>query len=146
MNERKHFFKGWLLANYTVVKRFSFWNVSAKICNFRVPIYKGIPLPWIKGNTSLNDDSWPTILVWKDSLSEKWVLKYAILGFPLIRGSPPMIEMTPILYRWRLAKCTCVKRFAFRKVSAKICNFRVPVYKGVPLTWMKWHPSFNDDW
>ena len=55
-----------------------------------------------------------------------------------------MNEMKPILYRWRLTKCTRVKRFTFRKVSAKICNFRVPIYKGVPLTRMKWHPSFND--
>ena len=56
-----------------------------------------------------------------------------------------MNEMTPILYRWRLAKCTSVKRFTFRKVSAKICNFRVPIYKGVPFPWMKWYPSLDDD-
>ena len=54
-----------------------------------------------------------------------------------------MNEMTLILYRWRLAKCTIVKRFTFRKVSAKRCNFRVPIYKGVPLTLMKWHPSLT---
>ena len=88
MNEMEHFIKRWLLANYTGVKRFTFWNASAKVYNFRVPVYKGVPLTWMKGNTSLNDDCWPTILVWKDSVSEMSVLKYAILGFPFIRGFP----------------------------------------------------------
>ena len=76
------------LTKYSTVKSLTFWKVSAKICNFRVPIYKGFPLPWMKRNPSLNDDCWPTILVWKDSLSEKLVLKYATLGFPFIRGFP----------------------------------------------------------
>ena len=118
MNERKHLIKRWQLANYTGVKRFTFWKVSAKICNFRVPIYKGVPynirvpvykgflLPWMKWHPFFIDGGLPSVLVWKDWLSEKWVLKHATLGFPLIRGSPPMNEMTPILYRWRLAKCT----------------------------------------
>ena len=88
MNEKKHFIKRWLLANYAGVKRFSFWKASAKVYNFRVPIYKGVPLPWMKGNTSLIDECYLTILVWKDSLSEKLVLKYATLGFPFIRGFP----------------------------------------------------------
>ena len=43
MNERKHFIKRWQLANYTGVKRFSFWKASAKTCNFRVPVNKGVP-------------------------------------------------------------------------------------------------------
>ena len=43
-----------------------------------------------------------------------------------------MNEMEPILNRWLLANYTTVKSFTFRKVSAKICNFRVPVNKGVP--------------
>ena len=86
MNERKHFIKRWQLANYTGVKRFSFWNVSAKICNFRVPIYKGVPLPWMKWNPSFNDDCWPTILLWKVSLSEKWVLNYTTLRFSFIKS------------------------------------------------------------
>ena len=44
-----------------------------------------------------NDECWPSILVLKGSLSEKWVLIYTTLGFPFIRGSPPMDEMQLIL-------------------------------------------------
>ena len=119
--------------------------MSPNLYNLRVPVYKRVPLPWIQGNLSLNNDCWPTIQVSKDSLSEKLVLKYATLGFPFIRGSPQINEMKPILKRWLLANYTSVNGFAFWKVSAKICNFRVPVSKGVPLPWMKWYPSFNDD-
>ena len=74
--------------HYTTVKIFVFWKVCANLYNLRVPVYKGFTLPWKKWNPSLNDDCWPTILVWKDSLSEKWVLKYATLGFSFIRGLP----------------------------------------------------------
>ena len=44
-----------------------------------------------------------------------------------------MKEMIPILYQWPLANYTSVKSFIFWKVSVKLCNFKVPVYKGVPL-------------
>ena len=37
---------------------------------------------------SFNDDSCPTTILWKVSLSEKWVLNYTTLGFPFIRGFP----------------------------------------------------------
>ena len=53
-------------------------------------------------------------------------------------------EMIPILYQWLLAKYTSVKSFAFWNVSVNLYNFRVPVYKGVSLPWMKWNPNFND--
>ena len=43
MNEMTPFHERWQLANYTSVKRFAFWKISAKICNFRVPVYKGSP-------------------------------------------------------------------------------------------------------
>ena len=56
-----------------------------------------------------------------------------------------MNKMIPILYRWRLAKYTTAKSFTFWNVSVKQYNFRVPVNKGVPLQWMKWNPSFNDE-
>ena len=117
---------------YTTGKSVSFWKVGVKLCNCRVPVYKGAPCPWMKWNPSLNDDCWPTIQVWKDSLSEKWVLKYATLGFLFIGGSPPLREMTPILKRWLLAKCTSVKSLTFWKVGANLYNLRVPVYNGVP--------------
>ena len=57
-----------------------------------------------------------------------------------------MNERKHFIKRWLLANNTSVKSFSFWKASAEICNLRVPVYKGVPLTWMIWHPSLNDDW
>ena len=119
--------------------------MSANLYNFRVPVYKGVPLPWMKWHPSFIDGSFPSVLVWKDSLSEKFLLKYTTLGFPFIRGSPPMNERKHFIKRWQLANYTGVKRFSFWKASAKTCNFRVPVYKEVPLPWMKWNPSLNDD-
>ena len=91
------------------------------------------------------DDWWPTIWVWKDSLSEKWVLNYITLGSPFIRGfsSHEWNETHPLTMA--AAKCTPVKSFTCWKVSAKPWNFRVPVYKGVLLPWMKWYPSFTND-
>ena len=68
----------------------------------------------------------------KDSLSEKFVLKNATLGSPFIRGFPS--------HDVRMCRS-----FTFGKMSIKLCDFRVPVYKGVPFTWEKWNPSFNDD-
>ena len=88
MNEMEPILKRWLLANYTSVKRFAFRKVSAKICNLRVPVYKGVPLTWMKWNPSLIDDCLSSVLEWKVSLSEKCVLKYATSGFPFIRGFP----------------------------------------------------------
>ena len=79
MNEMTPILWRWLLANYTSGKSFTFWKVSAKVSNFKVPVHKGIVLQWMKWNPSLNDDCWPTIIVWKYSLSEKLVLKYATL-------------------------------------------------------------------
>ena len=38
MNEMKPIVK-----RYTAVKRFTFWIVSVKLWNFRVPVYKGFP-------------------------------------------------------------------------------------------------------
>ena len=152
MNEMKPIIKRWVLANYTSVKWFTFWKVSAKICNFRVsfirgfpshewndthpwtmtasrvyecksftfwkvsskictfrvPVYKRVPLPWMKWNPSFNDCDLPSVRLWKVSLAENWVLKYATLGFPIIRGSLLMNEVTPIPWRWLLAKCTSV--------------------------------------
>ena len=54
-----------------------------------------------------------------------------------------MNEVIPILWRWVLANFTMVKSFTIRIVSVKLYNFRVPVYKGVPLPWMKWNVSLN---
>ena len=52
-----------------------------------------------------------------------------------------MNEMTPIVERWLLATYTRVKSYTFRKVSTKLYNFRVPVYKGVsPHEWNDTHP------
>ena len=88
MNEMEPILKRWLLANYTSVKRFGFWKVSAKICNFSVPVYKGVPLPWMKWHPFFIDDGLQVYYYLKVSLSEKWVQKYTTLGFPFIRGFP----------------------------------------------------------
>ena len=143
MNERKHFIKRWLLANYTGVKRFSFWKASAKICNFRVPIYKGVPFPWMKWNPSLNDDCCPTIQVWKDSLSEKWVLKYATLGFPFTRVFPTHEwndrhpkTMTGIQVYYYL------KDSLSEKWVLKCATLGIPFRRGFPShEWNDTHPS-----
>ena len=81
----------------------------------------------------------------KDSLSEKFVLKNATLGSPFIRGFPshgwhethPLTMIAGQVYEF--------ESFTFWKVSVKVYNFRVPVYKVVSLPWMKWNTSFNDD-
>ena len=140
----------WLVANYTSVKSFAFWKVSVKVYNFRVLVYKEVPLPWIKWNLSFNDDCLPTILGWKVSFSKKWVLIYATLGFPFINRFPshewndthlwntthPLTMIAGQVYEWE---------FSFSKKWVSI-NFRLSVYKGVALPCMKWYPSFNADW
>ena len=88
MREMKHILEWWQLAKCTPVNSFTFRKVSAKICNFRVPVYKGVPLPWMKWHPSFNDGGLPSVRLWKVSLAEKWVLKYATLGFLFIRGFP----------------------------------------------------------
>ena len=109
------------------------------------PFIRGFPSHEWNDTHSLTMTASKVYACVKVSLSEKWMLNYTALGFPFIRGSPSMHERKPFLKRWQLANYARVKRFTFWKVSAKIYNFRVPVYKGVPLTWMKWHPSFDDD-
>ena len=126
MNEMTPNLYRWRLAKCTSVKRFTFWKVSAKICNFRVPIYKGVPLPWMKWNQSLNDDCWPTILVWKDSLSEKLVLKYATLGFPFIKGFPSHERNDTHPLMMTASQVYAREKFHFQKSY--------------------WNPSFNYDW
>ena len=130
---------------------------------FRVPVYKGVPLPWMKGNTSFNDQCWPSGLVWKVSLFEKSALNNTTLWCPFlkrfsshgwsethhltmsIRGSHAMDEVTLVICRWLQVISTSLNSFTFTKVHLKQHNFRVPVYKGVPIQWMKWNSSFNDE-
>ena len=88
MNEMKPFFKRWQLAKSPPVKSFRFRKISAKLCNFRVPVYKGVPLPWMKWNPSLTMTAGQVYECVKDSPSEKLVLKYTTLGFPFIMGFP----------------------------------------------------------
>ena len=67
-------------------ENFSIRKVSFKLYNFRVPVYKWVLLPWMKGYTAFNDDCRPSVRGWKVSLSEKWMVKYTTSGFPFIRG------------------------------------------------------------
>ena len=134
------------MANCTRVKSFAFWKVNGKIYSFRVPVYKGVPLPWMKWYTSFNDDCRPTVLGWTVSLCEKWMVKYTTSGFPFIRGF--------LSHEWNDTRLLTMiggqvydgKKFRFLKSEWYIYNFRVPVSKGFSLPWRKWHTSFNDDW
>ena len=132
-NEMTPILYRWRLAKCTSVKRFTFRKVSAKRCNFRVPIYKGVPLPWIKWNPSLNDDCWPTIQVWKDSLSEKWVLKYVTLGLLFTRRFPS--------YEWNYTHpltmtasqvYACVKVSLAEKLVLNYATLGFPFIRGFP--------------
>ena len=160
-----------------------------KLYNFRVPVYKRLPLPWMKWNSSFNDECCPAIVVWRVSNSEKCILNNATLGCPFIRGIPlPWMKWNPsfnddckpTIVVWRVSHfemcilnyttlgCPFIrgfpshgwnethpltmsgyrslKSFKFWKVHLKLCNFRVPVYKEVPLSWIKWNTSFNDEY
>ena len=43
MNEMKPILERCVLANYTSLKSFTSWKLSANLCKFRVPVYKGLP-------------------------------------------------------------------------------------------------------
>ena len=53
-----------------------------------------------------------------------------------------MNEMKPIRERWVLVNCTSLNNFTFWKVSVKLHNFWVPIYKGVfpSQEWNETHP------
>ena len=54
MNEMTHIHEmipilyQWLLAKYTSVKSFAFWNVSVELYKFRVPVYSSPPMNEMK--------------------------------------------------------------------------------------------------
>ena len=60
-----------------------FLKVSLKPYNYKVPVYKGLILPWMKWKPSFNDNCRQTILLWKLSLSKKWVSNHTNLGPPM---------------------------------------------------------------
>ena len=120
--------------------------MRVNVCNFRVPVYKGVPLPWMKWNTSLKRwfqtkyTSLKSFTFWKVSVN---VYNFRI---PVYKGVPlPWMKWNTSLKRWLQTKYTCLKSFTFWKASVNVYNFRVPVYKGVPLPWMKRNASFNDE-
>ena len=76
----------WLVANCTSVKSSTLQKVSVKVYNLRVPVFKEVPLPWLKWNPSFSDVWWRNIRVWNVWISEKWVLNYTTWGFPFLRG------------------------------------------------------------
>ena len=52
-----------------------------------------------------------------------------------------MDEMKHVLSRWSLSHYTTVKSFTFWKLSVKLYNFNVPVYKAFPShEWNETHP------
>ena len=95
MDEMKPVLERWVLVNCPSLNSLTFGKLSVKLHNFRVPGSKGVPLPWMKWKPSFHDNCWPTIVVGEASLSEKYMLKYATLGFPFISDFRPMNEMTP---------------------------------------------------
>ena len=133
-----------LLSNYTKAKTFTFRKVSFKSSNFRVSVYKVVILPWMKRKPSFHHNCSQTILLWKLSLSKKWIFNHTTLGCPFIRGYPPIDEMKTIL-RKLLSNYTTVKIYTYWKVSLKPYNFKVPINKGVILPWMKWKPFSHEN-
>ena len=63
----------WVQVIYTSLNSLTFRKVHLKQYNFRVPVYKGVPLPWMKWNSSFNDDCWPAIVVSKVPTFEKYI-------------------------------------------------------------------------
>ena len=58
MDEMKRILKRWLLAIYSSWKGFTFWKVHVELRNFRVTVYMGVPLPWIKWNRGFPYHVW----------------------------------------------------------------------------------------
>ena len=115
------------MANNKSVKSFAFWKMNVKLFNFRVPVYKGVPLPWMKWNRSFQDDCWPSMGPCKLSLSEKWMLNHTTLGLLFIRGlsyhewneTYPSTITTAKLYDWNvsLSECTVETRSTFKNLQ-----------------------------
>ena len=57
-----------------------------------------------------------------------------------------MNEMKSILQWWLLSQFSTSKNWAFGKVIFQGTNFGVPVYKGAIPPWIKWIPSFSEDY
>ena len=80
MNEMKHILNisfDEMMAKYTTVKSFTFTKVSLKLYNFRVPVYKRVPLPLMKWYPPFTMTAGQVYECEKVSLSEKLVLNYA---------------------------------------------------------------------
>ena len=73
-------------------------------------------------------------------------VKYTTSGFPFIRGFPSHEWNDTRLLKMIGGQLYECEKFRFQKSACLIYNFGVPVFKGVPLPWMKWYTSFNDDW
>ena len=86
----------------------------------------------MKWNPSFHDDYCLNILLFKCSLSEKWVWKHTALGFPFIRGHPPIYEMKSILTEWLMSKYSTVKISLSEKWVWKHTALGFPFIKGHP--------------
>ena len=116
--------------------------MSAKVYNFRGPVYKGVPLPWDNVNEMKpNVKRYTTVkrfTFWKVDVKLYNCRVFVDKGvrLPWEKCNPSFDDQWwPSIRLWKVWK-----------VSVNLYNFRVPDYKGVPLPWMKWHPCFNDDW
>ena len=115
--------------------------------NYRVTIYRGFIPPWNKWFLSFHDDYCQTIYhCIKPSLPEKWVSKHTTLWFPFIKGLSPHDWNESHHFTMTTVKLYYCKNFNFLKTEFEWYNFGVAVYKGVIPPWMKWNPSFHDDY
>ena len=124
-------------ANYTSLKSVTFW----KVYNFRVHVYKGVPLY----------ACWSSILVWRVSHFEKCTLTYASVKLhnfrvPIYKGVPlPWMKWNPSFNDDCWPSIVVWKGSNFEKWASISTTLEFPLIRGVPFPWKRWNPSFNDD-
>ena len=142
MNESKRLLKRWQLANYSVVKRFTFWNVSAKICNFRVPVNKGVPLTWMKWHPSLKDECYPSVRMCKSFTFWKVSAKVYNFRVPVFKGVPlPWEKWHPSFDDDSWPSVRLWKYSLSEKCVLKYATLGFPFIRGFPShEWNDTHP------
>ena len=88
---------------------------TLKNFNIRVTVYKGVIPPWMKWNSSFNDNYFRNFLLVTNSHSEKWLSKGQTRGSRLLRGHPHMNETNTILLWWLLSHFPAVWPIRFLK-------------------------------
>ena len=147
MNELKSILSQWLLYNYTTFKTSTFWKLSLKHTTLGFLFITGLPShEW----NEIHPSTMNTVEVYHCKnfhyLKRKF-RNHTTLRFPFIRGwSSLMNQINSILLRWLLSNYTTVKTFTTWRVTLESIQLWVPVYQGSSLPWMKWNPSFHNDY